>query len=80
MEQIKYHSDNKSEGIIIVNIGERFDLRVATSLLNKIGLFTTGISGKLHVPSYQFHGPGSNLFYESEERPGRLYDHLTFIE
>ena len=62
----------------IVNNGGRFDLqRVATLLLNKIGLSTTGIPGKLHFPSYQFNGPGSNLFYESEESPGRLNADFT---
>ena len=44
MEQSEY---------VIVNNGGRFDLeRVATSLLNKIGLSTTCIPGELHVPSY----------------------------
>ena len=63
---------------IIVNIIERFDLqRVATSLLNKIGLSNTGIPSELNVTSFQFNDPGSNLLYEFKERPGRLNDDFT---
>ena len=64
---------------VIVNNGGRFDLqRVATTLLNKIGLSTTGIPGELHdAPNNNFTGPNSNLFYESEERFGRLNDDFT---
>ena len=68
MEQSEY---------IIVNNGGRFDLqRVATTLLNKLKLSTTGIVGEAHIQSYQFCGPNSLLFYESEQRPGRLNDDL----
>ena len=67
----------QSEYVIVNNVG-RFDLqRVAITLLNKIRLSTTGIPGKLHVPTYRFNGPCSNLFYESIERPGRLNDDFT---
>ena len=66
---------------IIVNNGGRFDLqRVANSLFNKIGLSTTGIKGEMHIPSYMFNGPNTSLFYESEERPGRLNDDFTSKE
>ena len=42
---------------IIVNNGRRFYLqRVATTLLNKIELSTTGIKGEMHVLSYMFNG------------------------
>ena len=70
------------QSYIIVNNGGRFDLRrVATSLLNKIWLSTTGIPGELHVPSnYIFTGPNSNLFYESKERPDRLHNYFTSKE
>ena len=30
-----------------------------------------------YVTSYQFNGPASNLFYESEKRPGRLNNDFT---
>ena len=69
MEQSEY---------IIVNNGGRFDLqRVATTLLNKLKLSTTGIVGEAHIPSYNFAGPNSSMFYESEESPGRLNDDFT---
>ena len=69
MEQSEY---------IIVNNGGRFDLqRVATTLLNKLKLSTTGIVGTVRIPSYNFTGPNSSMFYESEERPGRLNNDFT---
>ena len=69
--------DQQSE-YIIVNNGGRFDLqRVATTLLNKLKLSTTGIVGEAHIPSYNFAGPNSSMFYESEERPCRLNDDFT---
>ena len=56
---------------IIVNNGGLFDLQsVSSFLLNKLGLSTTGIKGKAHIPSYNFNGVGTSLFYVSEERPG----------
>ena len=33
-----------------------------------------------HIPSFNFAGPNSSMFYESEERPGRLNDDFTFKE
>ena len=69
MEQSEY---------VIVNNGGRFDLqRLATTLLNKLGLSTTGIVGEAHIPSYNFAGLNSSMFYESEERPGRINDDFT---
>ena len=70
MEQSEY---------VIVNNGGRFDLqRVANTLLNKLKLSTTGIVGEAHLyPNYAFAGPNTSLFYESEERPGRLNDDFT---
>ena len=69
MEQSEY---------IIVNNNGRFDLqRVATSLLNKLKLSTTGIVGEAHIPSYNFAGPNSLMFKKSEERPGKLNDDFT---
>ena len=69
MEQSEY---------IIVNNGGRFDLqRVATTLLNKLKLSTTGIVGEAHIPSYNFAWPNSSMFYESDEKPGKLNDDLT---
>ena len=68
----------KQNEYVIVNNGRRFDLqRVATTLLNKFKLSTTGIVGEAHIPSYNFAGPNSSMFYESEERPGRLNDNFT---
>ena len=65
----------------IVNNGGRFDLqRVATTLLNKLKLSITGIVGEAHIPSYNFAGPNSSIFYESEERPGRLNVDFTSKE
>ena len=69
MEQSEY---------VIVNNGGRFDLqRVATTLLNKLKLSITGIVGEAHIPSYNFAGHNSFMFYESEERPRRINDDFT---
>ena len=58
--------DQKNE-YVIVNNGGRFDLqRVATTLLNKLKLSTTGIVGEAHILSYNFAGPNSSMFYESD--------------
>ena len=61
--------------IVLVITANGFDLQASiSSIINKLGLSTTGIPGKLHIPSHKFTGPGTNLFYESEDRPGRLND------
>ena len=75
---INESSDNVLAYYTIVNNCGRFDLqRVATTLLNKIELSTTGIPGELHIPSYNFAGKNLSMFYESEKRPGRLNDDFT---
>ena len=58
---------------VLVNNGKRFYLlRVATTLLNKLKISTSGIVGEAHIPqNYAFAGPNTSLFYKSEERPGR---------
>ena len=45
--------------------------------MNKIGLSSTGIPGKLNVYSNPFNSPISNLFYELKERFGRLSNNFT---
>ena len=51
-----------------------------SSISNKLGLSTTGIPGELHIPSHKFTGPGTNLCYESEVKPGRLNDDSSINE
>ena len=52
----------QSEYVIVNNCG-RFDLqRVATIILNKLKLSTTGIVGEAHIPGiYRPWAPGPNL-------------------
>ena len=54
--------------------GEKIDIQ---KLLSKLPFTTTGIPNELHLINHQFTGPGSNLFYENESRPGRLYEDPT---
>ena len=71
----------KQHDYIIVNNCVRFDLhRVATTLLNKLKLYTTRYVGEAHIQSYNFARPNFSMFYESKERPGRLHDDFTSKE
>ena len=61
--------------MVLVKTANGFDRQAGiSSIINKLGLSTTEIPVELHIPSYKFTVPGTNLFYESEERPGRLND------
>ena len=61
--------------MVLVKTANGFDFQAGiSSIINKLGLSTTGIPGELHIPSHKVTDPGTNLFYESEERPGRLND------
>ena len=64
--------------MVLVKTSNGFDLQAGiSSILNKLGLSTTGIPGELHIPSHKFTGPGTNLYYESEERPCRSNDDFS---
>ena len=59
---------------LFVKIGEKIDIQ---KLLSKLPFTTTGIPQELHLINHQFTGPGTDLFYENESRPGRLYEDPT---
>ena len=64
--------------------GESLDLqKMLNNISNKLNLSTTGINGEMHVKyinpfgkseTENFMGPGTNLFYQSNDKPGRLND------
>ena len=59
--------------MILVKTANGFDIQAnISSIINQFRLLTTGIQNELHIPSHKFTVPGTNLFYKSEERPGKL--------
>ena len=61
--------------MVLVKTSNKFDHQTGiSSIINKIKLSTTGIPGEIHSPLHKFTDPCKNLFYTSEQRPGRLND------